>query len=177
VEVSRCPSQADNRIDLGLNDHPYRTQRKAIRALQSDPIAQQADDTPFPSNPSRLPYTPEETILNGTGLRDKILRAFQTDYIPYTPHDTLSEARSAPTIRPDDLDAIPVPTPSLPSENSILSDDQLIQSWTKRHRKAGRAIRIEGDPDIRLNESQMRAMAMMLSERMSLVQGVRESCG
>jgi hypothetical protein len=158
------------------------------------------DGHDVPSKANSIQHLPSQTILEGTALRDKILRAFQEDYIPYSPpltHDTLSSSPVTATaqrrietttdgivpviheLKPDDLDAIPdlrvVATED--RAKSILSDNQLIQSWTKRYRSSGEVVEVEGDPKVELNGSQMRAIAMMLSERLSLVQGVSISSG
>lgn len=118
------------------------------------------------------PKIKDQAILQGTNLRDKLLRAFQQDYTPLknetsTIHDIvpLQEELSA-----SDIDAIPSPTPVL-SSPGLLARNQLIQSWTKRFRNPGQPLSIEGDPVIGLNASQTRAIAMMLGERLSLVQG------
>lgn len=130
-----------------------------------------------------------QTVLQGTNLRDKILRAFQEDFIPYDPSAPLhsgikpSDTADGPTpnkvvprqLSPGDVDATPIPSPHPINEPAgILAKNQLIQSWTKRYRSDnGRPpVRAHGDPENGLNPSQTRAIAMMLSERLSLVQGV-----
>ena len=122
----------------------------------------------------------DQTILNGTTIRDILLRAFQTDYLPLSSSadaqtdpstDGLIVIPEAATMKPTDIDATPLPTPHAHSApRGILARDQMIQSWTRRYRSL-QSLPIEGDPDIPLNQSQLRAMAMMLSERVSLVQG------
>ena len=50
-----------------------------------------------------------------------------------------------------------------------------IMSWARRYSKE-KPIIIEGDPDLgALNSSQLRAVAMMVGERISLIQGVSTS--
>lgn len=121
---------------------------------------------------------PEQMKLLGTHLRDKILRAFQRPYRPRTPDGSLqpTAAQTAESLvtQPTDLDAVPVPSEPEPDvrAETVLSRNQVIKSWTERYRVTGQPLRIEGDPEIGLNPSQMRAIAMMLSERLSLVQGV-----
>ncbi|WRT66587.1 uncharacterized protein IL334_003546 [Kwoniella shivajii] len=121
-----------------------------------------------------------QTILRGTTLRDLLFRAFQEDYTPLDKSVTfVNVARTGPDhlvhtpneIHPSDLDAIPIPDPRRTPLNSVLSKNQLIQSWTERYRVPGKPIHVEGDPDVGLNSTQMRAIAMMLGERLSLVQG------
>ena len=172
-------------------------QLRAIQALNLDPFAQDMSDFPDPEDvdpanrsaePSILPPLSEtesgsegqrrndrwskveQTILNGTTLRDKFLRAFQEDFVPFDP----SSSSSTPALRPTDIDATTLPSSHLDQGAAgILERNQLIQSWTRRHR--ARVLRMEGDPELGLNQSQTRAIAMMLSERLSLVQGVSGS--
>jgi hypothetical protein len=171
------------RIDEGLNDWSFRVQETALRALEQDPLAQQADDIPNTYNSkshSKDGSTryPEQSILSGTLLRDKILRAFQKDYTPREADQPNIETTQdgvvpvAHEMKPTDLDATPTPAPPEQEGESILADNQLIQSWTKRYRSTGKVVSVEGDPKVGLNDSQMRAIALMLSERLSLVQGV-----
>ena len=158
---------------------------------------------------------PSQTILNGTTLRDTVLRAFQEDFLPYaslsttmnitsseSPNDGAMGTSNPPleheiadvrfeqssrseniveddgivqpthNLQPTDIDAIPVPAHLQAQTKSILADNQEIVSWTKRYLREAPVVRSEGDPEIPLNPSQIRAIAMMLSERLSLVQGV-----
>lgn len=94
----------------------------------------------------------KETILTGTALRDILLRDFTTP------------GKSVP-FRKD---------PSHPQRQGMFTNDMLIMSWCRRQLRPGRRpLEIEGDPDVQLNSSQRKAIAMMLSERVSLIQGVR----
>lgn len=71
-----------------------------------------------------------------------------------------------------DLPLLPISssTPSNPS--SIFGDNQLIHSWIKRYSREN-PIEMIGDPDLSgLNKSQLKAVAMCMSERLSLIQGV-----
>jgi hypothetical protein len=93
----------------------------------------------------------KETVLMGTALRDILLRDF-------APSDLVVHQRK---------------DPASPQRKGIFSQDQLIQSWcTRQLRGNGPALEVEGDPIITLNDSQRRAVAKMLSERISLIQGV-----
>ena len=127
--------------------------RNAITRLGYDP-ADQAD-------------TPEH-ILQGTYLRPILLRSFSTstalahtptslqasDEVEYLPHDTLDHAS-----RLSD------------EHEGVFRDDMRISSWAKRYSKPN-PVRVEGDPELSLNATQIRAVAMMIGERISLVQGV-----
>jgi hypothetical protein len=54
----------------------------------------------------------------------------------------------------------------------LFEHDMRIRSWVQRRLQPAGTLRVEGDPDLGLNESQERAVAMMLGNRLSLVQGV-----
>lgn len=89
-----------------------------------------------------------QTVLPGTALRSVLLDAF----IPKDSH---------------------IPSPSQLSSAGFFADNELIQSWCRRQLVEGRApLDIEGDPQLTLDASQRRAIAMMLSSNISLVQGV-----
>lgn len=182
------------RLDLGVSDWALQMQIQAIKALHNNPIEQDMDDIrnrPITrarpqlsdsedaaidsvlSQMDQSKHQEHQTILNGTSVRDILLRAFQTDYLP--PSSSADEAHimvPEPTaMKPTDVDATPLPTPhAQAAPRGVLARDQLIQSWTRRYRSP-RVLKIEGDPHIPLNQSQLRAIAMMLSERVSLVQG------
>lgn len=195
------------RLDIGLNEWAHRVQLDAISAFNQDPAAQDMSDIhtqeAAANNKLKRPRyvskedwkrylqqrRPEETILAGTSLRDKLLRAFQQNYLPFEPK-ALSEREKeaeregkiandgivAPVqqLRAGDVDAVPIPTKPA-SMSGALIRNQVIKSWTTRYRAEGELVKAEGDPEIPLNPSQLRAIAMMLSERLSLVQGV--GCG
>jgi hypothetical protein len=61
----------------------------------------------------------------------------------------------------------------MPGERGgAFKDDMRIQSWARRYAEV-RPVRAEGDSPLSgLNETQVRAVAMMIGERISLVQGV-----
>lgn len=61
-------------------------------------------------------------------------------------------------------------TASNPS--SMFLDNQLIRSWIRRYERFD-PIKMIGDPELGLNPSQTRAVAMALGEKLSLIQGVR----
>ncbi|WWC89106.1 uncharacterized protein L201_004024 [Kwoniella dendrophila CBS 6074] len=181
------------RLDVAPNDFAFQRQIEALKALNLDIFQQDMGD--FPNKISAQPIKEAaqststqkqkrkyQTILRGTSLRDHLLRAFQEDYtVPEKSHSSINAnlpqhvtdhiVQDPNQMLPSDLDAIPLVTPQRKIATSILAKNQLIQSWTERYRHAGKPLKIEGDPDVGLNESQMRAIAMMLSERSSLVQG------
>ncbi|PWN44649.1 P-loop containing nucleoside triphosphate hydrolase protein [Ceraceosorus guamensis] len=54
---------------------------------------------------------------------------------------------------------------------SAFAGDQRLASWVRRRLRPGPILQMEGDPGLGLNESQERAVATMLGNRLSLVQG------
>jgi hypothetical protein len=98
------------------------------------------------------PFYTNETILSGTTLKDILLRDFSTP-------------QQAVQFRTD---------PVHPQRRGMFGNDQLIMSWCARQlRETGPPLEVEGDPKVdQLNRSQRKAIAMMLSERISLIQGV-----
>jgi hypothetical protein len=118
--------------------------RAAINFLQNDPQLQEEASAEEGHAP----------ILQGSFLRDVLLRTFDT-----------SQAAEEETK--------PKKTRKPVSSPSIFSQDQRIQSWARRYSASGTPVEIEGDPKLEsLNPTQRRAVALMLGERVSLVQGV-----
>ncbi|KAG9311016.1 P-loop containing nucleoside triphosphate hydrolase protein [Chiua virens] len=102
----------------------------------------------------------------GTHLRDVFLRSFSPasvslhqplqapDEVLYVSHETLEhhsrEGRE---------------------HGGVFKDDMRIQSWAKRYARTNPIV-MDGDPVLKgLNATQIRAVAMMIGERISLVQG------
>ena len=130
----------------------------AIAQLHQDPRALQEDN----SNPEN------ELVLLGTHLRDVILRSF-------SPSDDAHKPK--PFQAADDAsyaghDALDHSWKIGGDHKGIFKDDMRIQSWAKRYSRVD-PIRVEGDPELHgLNATQVRAIAMMVGERISLVHGV-----
>lgn len=112
-------------------------------------------------------------ILQGTHLRDVLLRTFAPSAHPHV---------HAPLQAPDEVEYLPHEALEHGSRMSaggdgnmgVFKDDMLIQSWAKRYAEAEPVV-VEGDPRLEgLNGTQIRAMAMMIGQRISLVQGVRK---
>lgn len=104
------------------------------------------------SNPAEQENSGREgsSIQKGTYLRDVLLRSF------------------SPGNSPDLPDGVQLPWTA---HEGAFSQDQRIQSWAKRH-SLPVPLRIEGDPDLgKMNSAQIRAIAAMVGERVSLVQG------
>lgn len=70
----------------------------------------------------------------------------------------------AATVTPVDPSAPLHPSP-------LLRQNQLINSWILRYQREDPIV-LPGDPELGLNGSQTRAIAMALGEKMSLIQGV-----
>jgi hypothetical protein len=142
------------RLDLGRPNLVYERMRTAISHLQLDP--QEIDQTYTGSS--------SQYMLQGTKLRDVILRTFDPEKSPwqapedvtYPSRDVLEhEARGKTNFA--DLGAF--------------RNDQRIMSWAKRYSK-DYPIVMDGDPPIDLNNSQRKAIATMIGQRISLIQGV-----
>jgi hypothetical protein len=133
------------RLDLGSSDIAYQRMRAAIDCLHFDP---KSHESAANSAPNR------QLIMQGTRLRDVLLHSFQPD--TQSPSTSIPSQSSPPVSR---------------SHQGAFSQNQMIQSWAKRYRSKDPIV-IPGDPELNLNISQIRAIAMMLGERLSLVQGV-----
>lgn len=176
------------RLDLWTSDIVLKRMKMAVRNLNMDPAVQEketlqpvqakeATDAPglhidsivdfdnddeFHSQGASSPVPPpiqRENMLIGTHLRDVILGSFRK------PSLSSSSTSSSPV-----TDAIT--TPDVMKTSGAFVDDQRLLSWCKRQLVDDRnPIKIPGDPDINLNRSQMRSIALMLSQRASLIQG------
>ena len=149
------------RLDLGRPNLVYERMRTAISHLQLDP--EEIEQTSAGSS--------SQYMLQGTKLRDVILRTYDPeksspwqdhaqlqdpDDVTYPSHDVLEhEARGKTNFA--DLGAF--------------RNDQRIMSWAKRYSKDNPIV-MDGDPPIVLNNSQRRAIATMIGQRISLIQGV-----
>jgi hypothetical protein len=150
------------RLDVGRSNIVYDRMRTAISHFNHDTFSLEQSD----------PTSNSQVILQGTHLRDVLLRSFSptvtsvhaplqaADDVNYMSHDTLEhESRQNG------------------DHGGAFKDDMRIQSWAKRYSKVN-PVRIEGDPVLNgLNATQTRAIAMMIAERISLVQGVSLSVG
>ncbi|KAL5520432.1 hypothetical protein ACEPAG_9656 [Sanghuangporus baumii] len=153
------------RLDLGTSNIAFQRMRDAINNLVRDPefIERHPENT----------GNEREYRLEGTGLRDVLLKSFSLpeemqpeshhlqdpDDPHYLSHEKLERESKLNSRQSRSL------------VNGAFSENQLIQSWARRYRSPNPAI-IEGDPPLdHLNSSQIRAMAMMIGERISLIQG------
>ena len=109
----------------------------------------------------------QKYALRGTHLRHVLLDSFsptsesthstplqQADEAEYVPHETLDHGGRVSK-----------------DSRGAFKDDVMIMSWAKRYMRPN-PVRVEGDPHLPLNASQTRAVATMIGEGMSLIQGV-----
>ncbi|KAJ8700747.1 hypothetical protein PTI98_003744 [Pleurotus ostreatus] len=148
-------SQGSWRLDVGRSNIIFERMRTAISHFNHDVRAQESIE----------PAADREYILQGTYLRDILLRTFG-DEEGVDEHDALQEADDVSYVTRSVLDHSPTE-----GAEGAFKDDLRIQSWAKRYSKENPVV-IEGDPVIEgLNDTQRRAMAMMIGQRASLVQG------
>ena len=148
------------RLDVGRSNIVYERMRNAISYLHQDPQQQE--------EPNAL--TDRHLILQGTHLRDVLLRTFDPSADPHA-HVVLQAA--------DEFAYPPLRTlehrsriESGLSDMGAFKDDMRIQSWARRYAEVN-PVMVEGDPVLEgLNSTQLRAMALMIGQRVSLVQGV-----
>jgi hypothetical protein len=148
------------RLDLGRPNLVYERMRNAISHLQHDP--QEIEQTSAGSS--------SEYILQGTKLRDIILRTFDPENSPSQDHEQLQA--------PDDVtypshDVLEHETHGKPNfaDLGAFRNDQRILSWAKRYSQDNPIV-MDGDPPISLNNSQRKAIATMIGQKISLIQGV-----
>lgn len=141
--------------------------REAILMLHAVPEKIEAD----PENkPGQV-----ELILQGTQLRDDLLQSFGSagpDNPALSPHH-LQDPAERHYLTPSQLEH----GSKLQLRDAggggggAFADNCLIRSWAERYRRPNPVV-VEGDPDLSgLNASQVRAVATMVGERISLVQG------
>lgn len=146
------------RLDVGRSNIIFERMRTAISHLHHDP--QQQEEAIYTAD--------RQLILQGTHLRDVLLRTFQPSNHPHA---------HIPLQSPDEKAYLPQEilehTSHTPDENlGVFKNDMRIQSWAKRYSQVNPVV-IEGDPVLdQLNSTQKRALAMMIGQRISLVQGV-----
>ncbi|KAG2035496.1 P-loop containing nucleoside triphosphate hydrolase protein [Suillus americanus] len=147
------------RLDVGRSNIVYIRMREAISRFNQDPQAL-ADPTHLISSPDN------QFILHGTHLRDVLLRSFSPDrpslHVPLQPAD---EVKYVPRGR------LEHDSREVREHGGAFKEDMHIQSWARRYSQIN-PIAIDGDPVLEgLNATQIRAVAMMIGERISLVQG------
>ncbi|SCZ97452.1 BZ3501_MvSof-1269-A2-R1_Chr1-2g01043 [Microbotryum saponariae] len=175
--------QEEYRIDIGVDDASYHLQRAAIDSLYFDSARQrlrnertwQAAHMAFAR--TKICSTVREWTLQGTDVRELIVPTEATPAVEVAQNpaefsfDDLIDGRDESAIVPASMTQVEETTPRPASNPSpLLCDNQLINSWVKRHQRSP-PLAMEGDPILRLNDSQTRAVAMAMSESLSLIQG------
>ena len=148
------------RIDLWSSDIATQRMLEAMRCLKYNVGDQIAEDVGAET----------ETILSGTSLKDVLLKAQEVEVVA-TNSTEQPEKPQAPN-----LDSkLALPDDFFESPGSFSADSR-VQTWAVRHRRSP-GMNMEGDPIIQnMNQSQIKAMALMISNRISLIQGVRSIC-
>lgn len=152
-----CCTHNMRRLDVGLSNLAFKRMREAIQALNQDPVHQE-----------EISSETHQMILQGTHLRDVLLRSFSDQPEQHHNHVALQD--------PDDVaygsEALEHDARTPGERAGAFKSNMLIQSWAKRH-VLHPPLRVEGDPILEdMNTSQVRAMATMIGERFSLIQGV-----
>lgn len=147
---------------------------------QSDHNLAQVDDAQQTLFSGNLPPPLKEFALQGTSLRELLVPSLDAiaSKKPISTDDTEEDSTplallqlSAHDSQIDIANSTLATTTTASNPSSLLMDNQLIRSWVRRYERED-PITMIGDPDIALNPSQTRAVAMALSERLSLIQGV-----
>lgn len=148
------------RLDLGRPNIVFERMRAAVKYMEHDP--QQLEFA--------TPVKSEQYILQGTHLRDVILRTFDPNH---------ENHEHVPLQAPDDVqypshDVLERGIGQVEnfSDMGLFKDDMRIQSWARRYARDVPLV-MDGDPKFEeLNASQVKAMATMIGKRLSLIQGV-----
>lgn len=148
--------------------------REAMRYLEVSPERIENDSV---NKPNQV-----ELILQGSQLRDVLLQSFGTSGTenPALSPQHLQDPGEKRYLSPEQLEhdsklqestSITMPGNGSGGGGGAFADNCLIRSWATRYRRPNPVV-VEGDPDLSgLNASQIRAMATMIGERISLVQG------
>jgi hypothetical protein len=148
------------RLDVGRSNIAYERMRTAIAHLHHDPQQQEEADI----------LTDRQLILQGTHLRDVLLRTFDPSADPHA-HVPLQAADEVAYPTHEALEHKGTMASEL-SDMGAFKDDIRIQSWARRYAELDPVV-VEGDPVLEgLNSTQRRAIALMIGQRISLVQGV-----
>lgn len=151
-------SDEPNRIDIGLDLGSYALQAEALDKLYYDPARQRernavetlAVQEAHVLDPAAKAHVREWT-LQGTELREDLV-----------PPVASPGAAEEPALAPE-------------TDSGLFRENQLINSWVERYRRDDPLV-LPGDPDLGLNASQTKAIAIALGDRLSLIQGVSPGC-
>ncbi|KAG2076441.1 P-loop containing nucleoside triphosphate hydrolase protein [Suillus decipiens] len=147
------------RLDVGRSNIMFIRMREAISRFHQDPQALE-DQSHLISSPDN------QFILHGTHLRDVLLRSFSPDRPSlHVPLQAADEVEYVPRGR------LEHDSREVREHGGAFREDMHIQSWARRYSRVNPIV-IDGDPVLEgLNATQIRAIAMMIGERISLVQG------
>ena len=147
-------------MDYAYSNISFERMRKAIHLLDEDPLTHERD-------PENSPKT--EYVVQGTQLRNVLLRSFTpAELAVHEPHHMQDPSEKAYPSH----EVLDHPISRTGSGGGAFKDDLRIRSWATRYAQKNPVV-AEGDPTVKgLNESQVRAAAMMIGERISLIQGV-----
>ncbi|GAA6019068.1 hypothetical protein JCM10207_006307 [Rhodosporidiobolus poonsookiae] len=181
-------------IDIGLDGASYALQESALENLYLDPARQRARNASHVADlqgtflQTGIASTPREWTLQGTELREIVVPPLKSAEkasfgvsaaavaAPGSPAADIAHLPSpSASLAALDLPPSLSPTPADPAAalhpSDLLRSNQLIWSWIRRYSRPGLPMSMPGDPELGLNESQTRAIAMALGERLSLIQG------
>ena len=148
------------RLDLGQSNTVFSRMRRAITYLKFEPsqLERSIENTEA-----------REVILRGTQLRDVLLRSFNPDAALLSEPHHIQDPEEPHYV---DHGMLEHPSRLDISNGGAFVGDCRVRSWAKRYQHRNPVI-VEGDPVLTgLNDTQIRAMALMIGERISLVQGV-----
>ncbi|KAJ6518598.1 P-loop containing nucleoside triphosphate hydrolase protein [Mycena sanguinolenta] len=148
------------RIDVGLTNIVYKRMRDAIGHLNHDPQQLEASAT----------SADRELILQGTHLRDILLSSSQPA-VGGNDENGTDEGQLKSVLVADD-GTVREEEPVSPNDSyGAFKDDQRIHSWVLRYSQPKPMV-MDGDPPLDgLNATQIRALALMIGQRLSLIQG------
>ena len=171
-----------SRIDQGNDNTALKIQIRAIDNLYHDPLAQRLhnDTTTLAVQSGYLSGAYASTkqsswALQGTSLRELIVPELVDQPEGIQPVEEMEEDSPAAELSRLPIPALPIidheTQNTTENPSTLFTENQLINSWIKRHDRK-RPLTMPGDPELGLNESQTRAVAMALSQSLSLIQGV-----
>ncbi|KAG9037134.1 hypothetical protein FRB95_006688 [Tulasnella sp. JGI-2019a] len=149
------PLEGSWRMDLWSSDIALQRMIAAVDSMSSDLDDQEAH-----------PRRGHEWIFQGTRLRHELLSSFHPGAV-----ESLDSGRQVPNKDQNLSEGDGKRQPPIHrTQAGAFADNQMIQSWAARYMQSNPLV-MEGDPVINLNESQIKAMAMMIGNGLSLVQG------
>ncbi|KAJ6570724.1 P-loop containing nucleoside triphosphate hydrolase protein [Mycena sp. CBHHK59/15] len=148
------------RMDVGRSNIVYERMRNAISYLNHDP--QQLEVAAMSAD--------RELLLQGTHLRDVILRSSQPTVDEVREESGVEFDGEAGFVSDEGARKDETPTGSTDTYGAF-KDDQRIHNWARRYSHPIPLV-VEGDPTLDgLNAIQIRAIALMIGQRISLIQG------